>query len=95
MLDPSLPPPEFAELGSVDLATLARFFDEAIPFKMCVVWDKGGLGMGWHYRRCWECVLVAQKQGAACNWHGGNDVPNIIRDIGKIIPSAEQHPLRA
>jgi len=59
---------------------------------MCVVWDKGGLGMGWHYRRCWECILVAQKPGAACNWHGGNDVPNIIRDISKIIPSKDEHP---
>jgi DNA modification methylase len=78
------PDPQFARWS--------LWLDEIIPFKHCVVWDKGGLGMGWHYRRCWECILVAQVPGAACNWHGGNDVPNIIRNIGKIIPSKDQHP---
>jgi hypothetical protein len=78
------PDPQFARWS--------LWLDEQIPFKMCVVWDKGGLGMGWHYRRCWECVLVAEKPGAACHWFGGNDVPNVIRDISKIIPSADQHP---
>jgi len=78
------PDPQFARWS--------LWLDEAIPFKMCIVWDKGGLGMGWHYRRNWECILVAEKPGAACKWYGGNDVPNVIRDIGKIIPSADQHP---
>ena len=78
------PDPQFARWS--------LWLDEVIPFKMCVVWDKGGLGMGWHYRRCWECILVAEKPGAACKWYGGNDVPNVIREIGKIIPSANQHP---
>ena len=59
---------------------------------MAVVWDKGGLGMGWHYRRNYEFILVAEKPGKKCHWYGGNDVANVIRDIGKIIPSAEQHP---
>jgi hypothetical protein len=66
--------------------------DRVIGFKHAIVWDKGGLGMGWHYRRCYEMVLVAEKPGGPCHWFGGNDVPNIIRDIGKIIPSAVQHP---
>lgn len=48
--------------------------------------------MGWHYRRCWECILVAEKPGAACKWYVGHDVPNVIRVIGKIIPSKDQHP---
>ncbi len=78
------PDPQFARWS--------LWLDEIIPFKMCVVWDKGGLGMGWHYRRNWECVLVAEQPGAACHWFGGNDVPNVIRDIGKIIPSADEHP---
>jgi DNA modification methylase len=78
------PDPQFARWS--------LWLDEVIPFKMCVVWDKGGLGMGWHYRRCWECILVAEKPGAACKWYGGNDVPNVIRDISKIIPSKDQHP---
>jgi len=78
------PDPQFARWSLL--------LDKAIGFKMCVVWDKGGLGMGWHYRRCWECVLVAQKPGASSRWFGGNDVPNIIRNIGKIIPQATDHP---
>ncbi len=78
------PDPQFARWS--------LWLDEQIPFKMCVIWDKGGLGMGWHYRRNWECILVAQQPGAAAKWYGGNDVPNIIREIGKIIPSAEDHP---
>ena len=78
------PDPQFARWS--------LWLDEQIPFKMCVVWDKGGLGMGWHYRRNWECILVAQKQGAACKWYGGNDVPNVINDIPKIIPQKEDHP---
>jgi len=66
--------------------------DSAIGFKHAVVWDKGGLGMGWHYRRNYEFVLVAEKPGGPCKWYGDNAVPNVIRGIGKIIPSAEQHP---
>src|SRR5208282_3419272 len=61
--------------------------DEILGFKMCVVWDKGGLGMGWHYRRNWECVLVSQTR----KWYGGSSVPNVI-NFGKIIPQADEHP---
>lgn len=60
-----------------------------------VVWDKGPMGMGWHYRRSYETVLVAQVPGAACRWYDDTHaVENIIRPgtAPKIIPSAEQHP---
>jgi DNA modification methylase len=71
--------------------------DRELEFKQMVVWDKGPMGMGWHYRRSYETVLVAMKPGAACRWYDEtNRVENIIRPgykgIGKIIPSAEQHP---
>lgn len=71
--------------------------DELLGFKMAVVWDKGPMGMGWHYRRSWECVLVGMKPGKACRWYDeSNAVENIIRPgqygIRKIIPSATQHP---
>lgn len=56
-----------------------------------IVWDKGGLGMGWHYRRNYETVLVGEKPGAACKWHGGNDTANVIR-INGIKPRADDHP---
>jgi DNA modification methylase len=65
--------------------------DKIIGFKQAVVWDKMGLGMGIHYRRNYEFVLVAQQRGAPCKWNGGNNTPNVFR-LGKIIPSSEQHP---
>ena len=62
-------------------------------FKQMIVWDKGKMGMGWHYRRSYETVLVAQKAGAACKWFDETQkIENIIRHIPKIIPAANQHP---
>jgi len=83
------PDPQFARWS--------LWMDEVLQFKQMVVWDKGPMGMGWHYRRSYETVLVAQKPGAACKWYTErNDVENIIRPgkfgIRKLIPSAEQHP---
>jgi DNA modification methylase len=71
--------------------------DEVFDFKQMVVWDKGPMGMGWHYRRSYETVLVAQKGGAACKWYDETDkVENVIRPgaygIRKIIPQATDHP---
>ena len=65
--------------------------DKHIGFKQAVVWDKGGLGMGIHYRRNYEFVLVAQNGSPAHRWNGGNNTPNVWR-IGKIIPQDYQHP---
>jgi len=65
--------------------------DEVIGFKHAVVWDKGGLGMGIHFRRNYEFVLVAQNGAPAHAWNGGNTTPNVWR-IPKIIPQAHQHP---
>ena len=65
--------------------------DEIIGFKMAVVWDKGGLGMGLHYRRNYEFVLIAQNGQPAHRWNGGNNTPNVWR-INKIIPTQKQHP---
>ncbi len=71
--------------------------DKHLDFKQMVVWDKGPMGMGWHYRRSYETVLVAQKRGAACRWHDETDaIENIIRPgylgIRKIIPAKTDHP---
>jgi site-specific DNA-methyltransferase (adenine-specific) len=72
------------------------WMDEVFQFKQMVVWDKGPMGMGWHYRRSYETVLVGEVPGAACKWYGGREVENIIRPgaygIRKIIPSTEDHP---
>lgn len=55
------------------------------------------MGMGWHYRRSYETVLVGQKPGAACKWYDKTKkIENIIRPnaygIRKIIPSKDDHP---
>ncbi len=81
------PDPQFARWS--------LWMDEHLDFKQMVVWDKGPMGIGWHYRRSYETVLVGQKRGGACKWYDETDrVENIIRwpAIGKIIPSSEQHP---
>jgi site-specific DNA-methyltransferase (adenine-specific) len=78
------PDPQFARWS--------LWLDDALTFKQMVVWDKGPMGMGWHYRRSYETVLVAHK-GDKARWYDDTDrVENVIRDIPKIIPSAAQHP---
>jgi DNA modification methylase len=64
---------------------------EVLNFKQAVVWDKGGLGMGWHYRRSYEFVLVGNKPGAPVKWHGGHSTPNIFRAPG-VRSRAADHP---
>ncbi len=82
------PDPQFARWS--------LWMDEILQFKQMVVWDKGPMGMGWHYRRSYETVLVAQKPGAACRWFDtSSQIENIIRPgmgIAKIIPQANNHP---
>jgi site-specific DNA-methyltransferase (adenine-specific) len=77
------PDPQFARWS--------LWLDEALNFKQMVVWDKGGLGMGWHYRRNYETILVGEKAGAACHWYGGNKQANVVRIPG-LKPQADGHP---
>jgi site-specific DNA-methyltransferase (adenine-specific) len=83
------PDPQFARWS--------LWLDEVLAFKQMVVWDKGPMGMGWHYRRSYETVLVAQKRGGPCKWHDDTRrIENVIRPgahgVRKIIPRADQHP---
>ena len=83
------PDPQFARWS--------LWMDEHLDFKQMVVWDKGPMGMGWHYRRSYETVLVGQKRGGPCRWFDETSaVENIIRPgtngIAKIIPDADDHP---
>ena len=83
------PDPQFARWS--------LWIDEVLEFMQMVVWDKGPMGMGWHYRRSYETVLVSKVPGKATRWYDNSRrIENIIRPgdygIRKIIPSAEQHP---
>ena len=59
--------------------------DAEIGFKQAVVWDKGGLGMGIHFRRSYEFVLIAQNGDPCHVWNGGKTTSNVW-SIPKIIP---------
>lgn len=60
-------------------------------FKQAVVWEKPGLGMGMHYRSCYEFILIGQKGSPAYRWNGNKKEKNVVR-YKKVIPSAKQHP---
>ena len=83
------PDPQFARWS--------LWLDEVLSFKQMIVWDKGPMGMGWHYRRSYETVLVAQKGKGKTRWYDDTHrIENIIRPgdhgIRKIIPKADDHP---
>ena len=78
------PDPQFARWS--------LWLDEHLEFKQAVVWRKPGMGMGWHYRRDYELVLVAQKGGAACKWNGGNAQSNVIETPGFSRGGNDMHP---
>jgi DNA modification methylase len=81
------PDPQFARWS--------LWLDEVFDFKQMVIWDKGPMGMGWHYRRSYETVLVAEKRGGSRWFDETNKVENIIRPssgIRKIIPNQDEHP---
>lgn len=83
------PDPQFARWS--------LWLDEDLEFKQMIIWDKGPMGMGWHYRRSYETILIAQKKGASCKWYDiTKKIENIIRPgtygIKKIIPSKNEHP---
>lgn len=85
--------------GGKDLkyAKWSLWLEAVLAFKAAVVWDKGPMGLGWHYRRSYELVLVGQKPGAACRWHDTTRrVENVIRPgqygIKKIPGRLRKHP---
>jgi DNA modification methylase len=75
-------------------ADVAKWIDERLAFCQAVVWDKGGLGMGWRYRRNYEFVMVSHRKGGKLKWETewkDKRTANVVR-INKIIPRADQHP---
>ena len=81
------PRPTFAWLAE-------RMDRQGLAFFHSVIWDKDGLGMGWRYRRNHEMVMVAHRRGGRLKWEWdgkGEETANVVR-IGKIIPTADDHP---
>ncbi|MEM8866617.1 MAG: DNA methyltransferase, partial [Planctomycetota bacterium] len=85
--------------GGKDLkyAKWSVWLEAVLDFKAAIVWDKGPMGLGWHYRRSYELVLVAKKPGAACQWHDTTKrVENVIRPgqygIRKVPGRVRKHP---
>ena len=81
------PKPTFAWLAE-------RMDEQGLSFFHAVVWDKGGLGMGWRYRRNYEMIMVAHRRGGKLKWEcqsSGMETANVVR-LNKIIPSASEHP---
>lgn len=81
------PKPTFAWLAD-------RMDSGGLSFFHAVVWDKGGLGLGWRYRRNYEMVMIAHRKGGKLKWETSRKdaaTSNVVR-IGKIIPQIEDHP---
>ena len=81
------PKPTFAWLAN-------RMDTGGLSFFHAVVWDKGGLGIGWRYRRNYEMVMIAHRKGGRLKWETDRKdaiTANVVR-IGKIIPQIEDHP---
>ena len=76
-------------------AWLANRMDTAgLQFFHAVIWDKGGLGMGWRYRRNYEMVMIAHRRGGKLKWETDRKdaiTANVVR-LAKIIPSFDDHP---
>ncbi|MDD3731973.1 MAG: site-specific DNA-methyltransferase [candidate division Zixibacteria bacterium] len=49
-----------------------------LQFKQTLIWDRCRIGLGGHYRQCYEFILVAKKPGAACKWNGDHKTGNIF-----------------
>jgi len=78
-------------------ARWSLWMNEHLHFKQMVVWDKGPMGLGWHYRRSYETILVGQRDKTKCNWFDDSRcIENVIRPgqhgIRKKIPASDEHP---
>ena len=81
------PRPTFAWLAN-------RMDTSGLSFFHAVIWDKGGLGIGWRYRRNYEMVMIAHRKGGRLKWETDRSdaiTANVVR-IPKIIPQIDDHP---
>ncbi len=56
----------------------AQLMSRVLEFKQAAIWNKNRIGLGGHYRHCYEFILVAKKRGAVCKWRGGYGTGNVF-----------------
>src|SRR6185312_140795 len=67
-----------------------RMYSAGLDFYHSAVWDKINPGLGWHYRRQHELVMVAHRRGGAIRWNrAAKPLGNVIRQSA---PYRRQHP---
>jgi len=55
-----------------------RLMERYLEYKNTIVWNKGSIGRGAHYRHQYDLILVAKRRGKKCLWNGDYNVSNII-----------------
>ncbi len=79
---------------SAGFAKMAIWLDGEMRFDQAVVWNKGGLGLGWRYRRNYEFVMVAHPKRGKMKWEADfcdKRTANIV-DIPRVPPKKDGHP---
>jgi len=72
------PDPQFARWSLM--------MDAHLHFDQMVVWDKVSGGLGWKYRRTYECVLVGHRKGGKMAWYDkSGKVSNVINPKAKFM----------
>jgi DNA modification methylase len=67
-----------------------RMDNKGLSFFHAVVWDKKNPGLGWRYRRQYEMVMVAHREGGKLKWA---DPDKAQRNIVTIMPPRNRlHP---
>jgi DNA modification methylase len=73
---------------------MAKWLDDELSFDQAVVWNKGGLGLGWRYRRNYEFVMVAHPKRGRMKWEAkfhDKRTANIV-EIPRVPPRRDGHP---
>ena len=85
----------FSEGGGPSLMTnrLSDWMSSHLVFHTTLVWAKGGLGMGWTYRRNHENILVGYRKGSKLRWHDKTGaVPTVVHVPRSQNPVEDGHP---
>ncbi len=79
---------------NVGFAKMAMWLDDEMQFDHAVIWNKGGLGLGWRYRRNYEFVMIAHPRRGKMKWEAefcDKRTANVV-DISRVPPRKEGHP---